>query len=383
MTPPSHVADALRHRGAESRYDRAMAPIDVQTASTTSSSNATRSSCTTRWRAIEKDPRRAGAFRADRRATSGATPSLGDEARASSAPTVPPAERPRPRVRFIILARAALRDAGRHRPRQGPRGRRGGGVRRPGTSPEVAAIAADEREHAEIWDELRDAATAADVATGGDGRDGVAHGATRVGRRPRSAPRALAPDGGRSGTLRAVIFGVSDGLVSNLSLVMGVAGAAAAEPGSSCSPASPACSPGRSAWPPASTSRCRASASSSSARSRSSAPRWRRCPRRRRPSWPPPTGPRASPREEAARDRPSHLPGPRDARSTRSSARSSGLDPDQLGSPFGAAGRVVRGVRDRGGRCRSSRTCSAAAPRLLRVSLGAEPGRAVRGRRRR
>ena len=35
----------------------------------------------------------------------------------------------------------------------------------------------------------------------------------------------------RSGTLRAVIFGVSDGLVSNLALVMGVAGAAtAAEP---------------------------------------------------------------------------------------------------------------------------------------------------------
>ena len=31
---------------------------------------------------------------------------------------------------------------------------------------------------------------------------------------------------GRSGTLRAVIFGVSDGLVSNLALVMGVAGAA-------------------------------------------------------------------------------------------------------------------------------------------------------------
>ncbi|HEX5825059.1 MAG TPA: VIT1/CCC1 transporter family protein, partial [Candidatus Limnocylindrales bacterium] len=33
---------------------------------------------------------------------------------------------------------------------------------------------------------------------------------------------------GRSGTLRAVIFGVSDGLVSNLALVMGVAGASAA-----------------------------------------------------------------------------------------------------------------------------------------------------------
>jgi VIT1/CCC1 family predicted Fe2+/Mn2+ transporter len=36
---------------------------------------------------------------------------------------------------------------------------------------------------------------------------------------------------GRSGTLRAVIFGVSDGLVSNLALVMGVAGASAAAAG--------------------------------------------------------------------------------------------------------------------------------------------------------
>src|SRR5436309_8757185 len=33
--------------------------------------------------------------------------------------------------------------------------------------------------------------------------------------------------GGRSGALRAAIFGVNDGLVSNLSLIMGVAGAAA------------------------------------------------------------------------------------------------------------------------------------------------------------
>jgi len=60
------------------------------------------------------------------------------------------------------------------------------------------------------------------------GRDGVAMAraaasAAEVGRRERWH-RA----GGRSGTLRAVIFGVSDGLVSNLSLVMGVAGAASA-----------------------------------------------------------------------------------------------------------------------------------------------------------
>src|SRR3954451_3369994 len=33
--------------------------------------------------------------------------------------------------------------------------------------------------------------------------------------------------GGRSGTLRAAVFGANDGLVSNLSLIMGVAGAKA------------------------------------------------------------------------------------------------------------------------------------------------------------
>ena len=49
----------------------------------------------------------------------------------------------------------------------------------------------------------------------------------RCGRRARSRPRRAS---GRSGTLRAVIFGVSDGLVSNLSLVMGVTGAAAGNP---------------------------------------------------------------------------------------------------------------------------------------------------------
>src|SRR6185503_7374011 len=64
------------------------------------------------------------------------------------------------------------------------------------SSPEVAAIAADEREHARIWQELKGAS-------------------------PERWHRSS-----RSGTLRAVIFGVSDGLVSNLALVMGVAGAA-------------------------------------------------------------------------------------------------------------------------------------------------------------
>jgi VIT1/CCC1 family predicted Fe2+/Mn2+ transporter len=81
-------------------------------------------------------------------------------------------------------------------------------------SPEVDAIAADEREHAEIWKRL----------SGGGGSPG--HAAHR--------PSDIAANerwhrAGRSGTLRAIIFGVSDGLVSNLALVMGVAGASGGE----------------------------------------------------------------------------------------------------------------------------------------------------------
>ncbi len=93
-----------------------------------------------------------------------------------------------------------------------------------GGSPEVAAIAADEREHAQIWDRL---AAAGELTAD---RDGVAeaHKATSaaaVGRGESWHRRS-----GRSGTLRAIIFGVSDGLVSNLSLVMGVAGASSQNP---------------------------------------------------------------------------------------------------------------------------------------------------------
>ena len=75
------------------------------------------------------------------------------------------------------------------------------------SSPEVEAIAADEREHAEIWRKLKDPEYHPD-------RD--------------IASREKWHRSGRSGTLRAVIFGVSDGLVSNLALVMGVAGASGA-----------------------------------------------------------------------------------------------------------------------------------------------------------
>jgi VIT1/CCC1 family predicted Fe2+/Mn2+ transporter len=100
-------------------------------------------------------------------------------------------------------------------------------------SPEVAAIAADEREHAEIWKRLSTAgdrrAARAAVAVGAPGRDGV-----RVARRAADPSEIAARErwhrSSRSGTIRAVIFGVSDGLVSNLSLVMGVVGAASGQP---------------------------------------------------------------------------------------------------------------------------------------------------------
>jgi VIT1/CCC1 family predicted Fe2+/Mn2+ transporter len=90
------------------------------------------------------------------------------------------------------------------------------------SSPEVASIAADEREHAEIWRRLD--------------QTGVGHAAVGPALIPGPAPdaghAALAAEetwhrAGRTGTLRASIFGVNDGLVSNLALVMAVAGASA------------------------------------------------------------------------------------------------------------------------------------------------------------
>ena len=103
------------------------------------------------------------------------------------------------------------------------------------SSPDMAAIADDEREHARIWESLQARTSVATSAAAGAAvidtrRDGVAEA-----RRARSAADIVKREGwhradARSGTLRAVIFGVSDGLVSNLSLVMGVTGAAGENP---------------------------------------------------------------------------------------------------------------------------------------------------------
>ena len=154
---------------------------------------------------IERDPRRASAFRTiagnERRHAdvwAGKLRELGA--------TAPDPPRPRLRVRVII---AIARLFGTHAVRDMVQALEGSeeDAYTAQAGPEVDAIAADEREHAAIWQRL------------GRDRDGGADVGRDIARSERWH-RA-----GRSGTLRAVIFGVSDGLVSNLALVMGVAGA--------------------------------------------------------------------------------------------------------------------------------------------------------------
>jgi vacuolar iron transporter family protein len=198
---------------------------------------------------IERDPRRAAAFQhiASNERRHGQI--WADKLRQQGV-AVPAPDGPRLRVRFIIwLARLfgtrsvgdlvqALEGDEQESYEAQP-------------SPEVESIAADERRHAEIWRELQ-----------GDGRAPAVADATVVDatvvdapvvEAPRSdvdaaaeqtiaaRPRSMPPDrnageisdrerwhrAGQTGTLRATIFGVNDGLVSNLALVMGVAGAAA------------------------------------------------------------------------------------------------------------------------------------------------------------
>lgn len=169
---------------------------------------------------------------------------------------VPPAGPPRARVRLIIrLARMfgtrAVADL--VRAMEGDEE----DIYNAQSSPEVASIAADEREHALIWDQIQAAdngaapvdgaatttspTTAAASPTTAAAAAPATPRAPATGSRPgRGAQRAEHPRdvakreswhrSGQSGTLRATIFGVSDGLVSNLSLVMGVAGAAESNP---------------------------------------------------------------------------------------------------------------------------------------------------------
>jgi len=180
---------------------------------------------------IEKDPRRADAFRTiagnERRHAdvwAGKLRELGA--------SVPEIAGPRLRIRTILLV---ARLFGTHAVRDMVQALEGDEeeLYTAQSSPEVDAIAADEREHAAIWQRL--SADGGPVAPSG----GPAAGVSPRPSRPSSTHAAHRPSdiaaserwhhAGRSGTLRAVIFGVSDGLVSNLALVMGIAAASGGE----------------------------------------------------------------------------------------------------------------------------------------------------------
>ena len=177
---------------------------------------------------IEKDRRRAEAFRriaSNERRHADIWATKLTELGAN----VPAAGGPRIRVRFIILAARLFGTAAVAELVKALEGDEEDAYDAQGGSPEAVAIAADEREHAEIWERLKSGAGVSGSGVGGSDRDGVA-----IARQATSAAeigqREQWHRSGRSGTLRAIIFGVSDGLVSNLSLVMGVAGAASNHP---------------------------------------------------------------------------------------------------------------------------------------------------------
>jgi VIT1/CCC1 family predicted Fe2+/Mn2+ transporter len=177
---------------------------------------------------IERDARRAEAFRriaANERRHADIWAARLRELGA----TVPGADGPRARVRLIILIARLFGTGAVHELVKALEGDEEALYESQAASPEVASIAADEREHAEIWERLKSDREIAVEPLAEAERDGIgiarhATSAAEIGARERWHRS------GRSGTLRAVIFGVSDGLVSNLSLVMGVTGAASGNP---------------------------------------------------------------------------------------------------------------------------------------------------------
>jgi VIT1/CCC1 family predicted Fe2+/Mn2+ transporter len=149
---------------------------------------------------------------------------------------VPPPRRPRIRVRFIVVAARAFGTRAVADMVTALEGKEEAFyASQVGLSPEtdeaVQSIAAEEAANAEAWRQLgpqppkpshtaRVRARALENGT----RDGVA--VAKAATSPADIVRSEKwHRAGQSGTLRATIFGVSDGLVSNTALVMGVAGA--------------------------------------------------------------------------------------------------------------------------------------------------------------
>ena len=165
---------------------------------------------------IENEPRRAAAFQTiagnERRHAevwAGKLRELGVD--------VPPASGPRLRVQLIILLARLFGTRAVSDLVQALEGDEED-IYQGQASPEVEAIAADEREHAQIWKRLENGSDAIEISAE-DLRMAHADRARSMGRDERWHRSS------QSGTLRAVIFGISDGLVSNTSLVMGVSGA--------------------------------------------------------------------------------------------------------------------------------------------------------------
>ena len=168
--------------------------------------------------AIEKDPIRKDAFQAiasgERRHAfvwASRVEACGEE--------VPAMTRPRWRVRAILSAARIFGTksvSGMVKALEGDELALYEGLQEGLGDPEMGAIAADEREHAAIWKRLDMGMPGVEPSTP------EAAAAAEIAIRDESWHRAA----GNSGTLRAAIFGINDGLVSNLALVMGFAGAA-------------------------------------------------------------------------------------------------------------------------------------------------------------
>lgn len=160
---------------------------------------------------IEKDPARRSAF--ERIATSERRHAAIWEAKLLSlGEQVPASKRPSWRVRQIALLARLFGTRAVSDMVKALEGYEEGVYGAHGDVPEVTEIAADEAKHADIWRELD------------TGKNTGAHRAALAETKAREPWHRA----GNSGTLRAIIFGVSDGLVSNAALVMGIAGAVTA-----------------------------------------------------------------------------------------------------------------------------------------------------------
>jgi VIT1/CCC1 family predicted Fe2+/Mn2+ transporter/rubrerythrin len=178
---------------------------------------------------MERDPHRAEAFRtiaADERRHA----EVWEGRLRDAGVAIPKPGGPGPRMRFIlavarVLGTRAVGDLVRTLEGNDERryAKEAPAAPHAGMTATMAAMAADERRHAETWRRLGErpagdegAATAVDVERRG-----------RVAASVAEITKAENWHRGGAGTLRAIVFGASDGLVSNLSLIMGVAGATA------------------------------------------------------------------------------------------------------------------------------------------------------------